>query len=143
MSSSDNKQPETSPLKASPPGEGEGFGSEISPKEIPTSEGPPVPTNVNNPNNVPAVDGGIGVRLRKNPKMTALGKQNLISTLKKQINSLSARLNRQLSLLEPLLSSSNLSAVNHETLNLDRIHSEIVDVHARLCETLSTDDDRD
>ena len=82
-------------------------------------------------------------KLRKNPPMTAVGKQNLISSLKQQMSSLHKRLDRQLSLLDPLLSSTNLTAVNQEALNLDRIHSEITDLHARLCDTLNSDEDKD
>ena len=80
--------------------------------------------------------------LRKRPPMTAAGKNNLIDTLKSQIKSSFNRLKRQLLVLDPLLESTDMGKVNHETSLLDRIYSDIAEAHARLCATLDGEDDR-
>ena len=80
-------------------------------------------------------------RLRKNPVMTEIGKKNLVETLKNQIKGLSKRLTRQLSVITPLLQSSDVNKVNNETSMLDRIYQDVIDTHGRLCGTLNEETD--
>ena len=93
------------------------------------------------PKDIPTIDNtDITDRLRKNPPMTAIGKENMVNTLKGQIKSISKRLGRQLSLLTPLLLSTNATTIDNET-HLNKIYNEITDTHGRLCETLNSDED--
>ena len=112
--------------------------------EIPTIDPPPRDPPLDPPEKEDTdTEEDAGARLlRKNPTMTATGKANLIITLKRQIKSISKRLDKQLTVLTPLLQSTSVSTINNETLNLDRIYNEITDTHARLCEILNGDEDR-
>ena len=82
-------------------------------------------------------------RLRKNPTMTEIGRANLIKTLNSQITSILKRLKRQITVLSPLLESTDKKKVNDETSILDHIFTEATETHARLCEMLSGEDDGD
>ena len=47
-----------------------------------------------------------GLRLRKKPTMTEAGKANLINALKRQIKSVSKRLDKQITVLTPIIQST-------------------------------------
>ena len=87
--------------------------------------------------------GGSHRNLRKNPTLTQAGKDNLIISLKNQIKSTTKRLERQQTLMEPLLTSNDLSKINNETSILDRIYTDLTEFHTRLCEVLDGEDDRE
>ena len=82
-------------------------------------------------------------RLRKNPTMTEIGRANLIKTLNSQMTSILKRLKRQITVLSPLLESTDKKKVNDETSILDHIFTEATETHGRLCEMLSGEDDGD
>ena len=75
--------------------------------------------------------------------MTPAGKRNLVETLKKQIKSINNRLTRQISVLEPLLDSTDAVKVNHEAAMLDRIYADITETHSRLCQILGEEEDKE
>ena len=91
----------------------------------------------------PKIEEPKGMVLRNNPKLTPAGKDNLIITLKSQIKSCKKRLARQLMVMEPLLTSSDINKMNNETTILDRIYTDITEFHTRLCQTLNKDADRE
>ena len=58
-----------------------------------------------------------GLRLRKKPTMTEAGKAHLINALKRQIKSVSKRLDKQITVLTPLLHNPRTSILSTARLS--------------------------
>ena len=73
--------------------------------------------------------------------MTEIGRENLVKNLNNQMKAIEKRLDKQISVMTPLMNSDNVTLVNNETVVLDQIYSEVTDINARICTTLRGEDE--
>ena len=77
--------------------------------------------------------------------MTEKGKQFSISNVKSLLKRLSKRLDQQITLISPLIdsSNSNIALVTQESANLEQIYTEYSEGFGRLCLLLDEEEDQD
>ena len=87
-------------------------------------------------------DSGLGKRV---PKLTEKGKQFSISNVKSLLKRLSKRLDQQITLISPLIdsSNSNIALVTQESANLEQIYTEYSEGFGRFCLLLDEEEDQD
>ena len=77
---------------------------------------------------------------KRDRKLTEKGKQFLVGNCKTLLKSLSKRLDRQITLISPLLLSTN-NVVDSEVVQLDRIYTEYTEAYARFGAMLDEETD--
>ena len=65
----------------------------------------------------------------------------MVKNLNNQMKAIEKRLDKQISVMTPLMNSDNVTLVNNETVVLDQIYSEVTDINARICTTLRGEDE--
>ena len=78
---------------------------------------------------------------KRDRKLTEKGKQFLVGNCKTLLKSLSKRLDRQITLISPLLLSTNNDVVDSEVVQLDRIYTEYTEAYARFGAMLDEETD--